>query len=438
MTIAGELDPVFDVAPTIRGNVVAGLVAIAIGFGGFLAWGYSVHLDSAAVATGSVIVDTKSKTVNHLEGGILKQLLVKEGDFVRAGQPLLQMDDTKANADLRQLQARRIGYIAKLARLRAEQTGARSIDFPAELIGARDSYRQQIVTNETLLFDRRRDTLERTIGAQRQAIESLNADATAAQAQLDANAQQQQLVSKQIASYQTLFDKGLATRAQLSELQQRLSVLVSQAGAFTGNRARATESKAQAEVEISKTETAWQSDVADAMQQTQIDLSAIEDGIAAAADILKRVVVTSPEDGYVTNLQVRTPGGVISAGQAILDIVPGGGVKSVEARLDPRDIDAVRVGAKVQIRLTAYGSKQLAPIDGVLSYVAADQMVDERTSVAYYVVRATITDVPGTKPNVVLNAGEPADLLIINKPRLAIDYILSPLTDSLRRAFHEE
>ncbi len=438
MTIAGELDPVFDVAPTIRGNVVAGLVAIAIGFGGFLAWGYSVHLDSAAVATGSVIVDTKSKTVNHLEGGILKQLLVKEGDFVRAGQPLLQMDDTKANADLRQMQARRIGYIAKLARLRAEQTGARSIDFPAELIGARDSYRQQIVTNETLLFDRRRDTLERTIGAQRQAIESLNADATAAQAQLDANAQQQQLVSKQIASYQTLFDKGLATRAQLSELQQRLSVLVSQAGAFTGNRARATESKAQAEVEISKTETAWQSDVADAMQQTQIDLSAIEDGIAAAADILKRVVVTSPEDGYVTNLQVRTPGGVISAGQAILDIVPGGGVKSVEARLDPRDIDAVRVGAKVQIRLTAYGSKQLAPIDGVLSYVAADQMVDERTSVAYYVVRATITDVPGTKPNVVLNAGEPADLLIINKPRLAIDYILSPLTDSLRRAFHEE
>ena len=438
MTVAGELDPVFDVAPTIRGNVVAGLVAIAIGFGGFLAWGYSVHLDSAAVATGSVIVDTKSKTVNHLEGGILKQLLVKEGDFVRAGQALLQMDDTKANADLRQLQARRIGYIAKLARLRAEQTGARSIDFPSELIGARDSYRQQIVTNETLLFDRRRDTLERTIGAQRQAIESLNADATAAQAQLDANAQQQQLVSKQIASYQTLFDKGLATRAQLSELQQRLSVLVSQAGAFTGNRARAIESKAQAEVEISKTETAWQSDVADAMQQTQIDLSAIDDGIAAAADILKRVVIASPEDGYVTNLQMRTPGGVIGAGQAILDIVPGGGVKSVEARLDPRDIDAVRVGAKVQIRLTAYGSKQLAPIDGVLSYVAADQMVDERTSVAYYVVRATITDVPGTKPNVVLNAGEPADLLIINKPRLAIDYILSPFTDSLRRAFHEE
>ena len=174
------------------------------------------------------------------------------------------------------------------------------------------------------------------------------------------------------------------------------------------------------------------------MQQTQIDLSAIDDGIAAAADILKRVVITSPEDGYVTNLQMRTPGGVIGAGQAILDIVPGGGVKSVEARLDPRDIDAVRVGAKVQIRLTAYGSKQLAPIDGVLSYVAADQMVDERTSVAYYVVRATITDVPGTKQNVVLNAGEPADLLIINKPRLAIDYILSPFTDSLRRAFHEE
>jgi HlyD family secretion protein len=441
LLIAGDvaLDPALARAPSLRGNVIAGIAAIGLGFGGFLVWGFTAHLDSAAIASGTVIVAAKAKTVSHLEGGILKEMLVKEGQFVHAGEPLLRLDDTKALSDLRQLEARRIGFLAKVARLKAEQAEADHIDFPPELTGSADEYVRQILRNEQQLFDRRRDTLERTIGAQKKQADAYAADAQAAAAQLAANADQQKLMKQQVDAIQSLVDKGIATRAQLADLQSRYSQLVSEAGALIGTRTHAEEGKAQTEVEIAKSETAWQSDVADQLQSTQIDLGAIEDNISAARDVLKRVVVTSPEDGIVTNIQYRTPGGVIAAGQPILDIVPDQGEKIIEAKLDPRDIDSVHLGARVQVRLTAYGTKQLPPLDGTLTYVAADQSVDERTSAAYYVVRAAVADSALPKsPKITLNAGEPADLMILNRPRLAIDYIVSPFTDSMHKAFHEE
>ncbi len=425
--------------PSLRGNVAAGIAVILFGFGGFLVWGYTTRLDSAAVAAGTVIVDSRVKTVSHLEGGLLKELLVEEGDRVAAGQPLLRLDDTQAQSTLRQLQARRTGYIARIARLRAEQAGAASIAFPDELMAASDDYARQIITNETMLFDSRRDTLERSIGALESSIASFDADAKSAAEQLSANAEQQALAREQLASFETLFKEGLTTRAQLSSIESGVSELEADASALVAARSRAEQGRAQAEVEISRTRTAWQSEVADALQSSQIELSTIEDAMASASDIVRRVVVTAPEDGIVANILVRTPGGVIGAGQAILDIVPESSSRTVEARLDPRDIDSVQVGAKVQVRLTAYGSRQMNPVDGVLSYVAADQVVDQRTSVAYYVVRATVDELPtDAGPARALSAGEPAELLILNRPRLAMDYILAPFTDSLQRAFREE
>lgn len=432
-------DPTIGKAPSLRGNIAAAIVSISLGFGGFFVWGFTAHLDSAAIASGSIILDSRSKPVSHLEGGILKQMLVEEGQVVHAGDPLLELDDTKARTDLQQLQARRIGFLAKIARLRAEQTGASSVAFPAELTDATDDYSRQIVANEQALFDRRRDTLQRTIGAQQKQIEGYLADSNSATAQLAANADRQALLKQQVGAMHILVDKQIAARTQLIDLQSRYSQLLSEASSLLGSQTRASESKAQVEVEISKTETSWQSDVADALQSTLIELGAINDSIAAAKDVLRRIVVTSPEDGVVTAIQYRTPGGVIAGGQPILSIVPGGGQKIVEAKLNPRDIDAVHAGAKVRIRLTAYDAKQVPMIDGTLIYVAADQTVDQQTSVAYYVVRAAVPDDELSKvPRLTLNAGEPADLLILNRPRLAIDYILSPFIDSMHMAGHEQ
>jgi HlyD family secretion protein len=433
------VDPTPARTPSLRRNVIAAVVSISLGFGGFFVWGYTAHLDSAAIASGSIILDSKAKPVSHLEGGILKQMLVEEGQVVHAGDPLVALDDTKARTDLQQLQARRIGFMAKIARLRAEQTGASTIEFPAELTDATDDYSRQIVANERALFDRRRDTLQRTIGAQQKQIDGYIADSNSAAAQLAENTDRQLLLKQQVDAMQILVDKQIAARTQLIDLQSRYSQLLSEASSLMGSKTRAEESRAQVEVEISKTETSWQSDVADALQSTMIDLSAINDNISAAEDVLRRIIVTSPEDGVVTGIQYRTPGGVIAAGQPILSIVPSGGQKIVEAKLNPRDIDAVHTGAKVRIRLTAYDAKQVPMIDGTLIYVAADQTVDQQTSVAYYVVRAAVPEEELSKvTRLTLNAGEPADLLILNRPRLAIDYILSPFIDSMHMAGHEQ
>ncbi len=175
------------------------------------------------------------------------------------------------------------------------------------------------------------------------------------------------------------------------------------------------------------------------MQTTSLELNAVSDQIVAASDILRRITITSPQDGIVTNIQVRTQGGVIPAGQTIMEIVPENEPRIIEARIDPRDIDSARVGANVMVRLTAYGARQIAPLAGKLTYIAADQQVDERSQTAFYVVRAEISDEALQEaPQVTLYPGMPAEVLILNRPRLAIDYLLAPLTDSLSRAFHEE
>lgn len=425
--------------PTLRNNVLAGSFAVLFGLGGFVFWGYSVQLDSAAVAVGSVVVDTRRKTVSHLEGGILQHLLVSEGQAVSVGEPLMRLDNTRAQANLQELEVRRTGLLARLARLNAEQTGGAALVFPEELTRGDSPYGVEIQRNETLLFGQRRETQLRTLEVHRKQVAVFEADAASARAQLEANADQQTLLRTQIGSIGTLVEQGLATRTQLSDLQGKLSVLVGAGGELAGVQARAEQSKAGAELELSRAVTTWQSDIADAMQAAQIELSGLDENITAAADVLRRIEVVAPAAGVVTNIQITTPGGVVGPGQPIMDIIPNDDQRIIEARIDPRDIDAVQVGSSVQVRLPSYSMRQAAPLDGKLSYIAADQSVDERTSAAYYLVRATVSDAAlMAAPDVQLYPGMPADLLILNKPRRAIDYFLSPIFESIGRAFHEE
>jgi HlyD family secretion protein len=159
----------------------------------------------------------------------------------------------------------------------------------------------------------------------------------------------------------------------------------------------------------------------------------------AADDILRRVDVMSPQDGIVTNIRTRTPGGVISPGQAILDIIPENEPLIVEAKIGLRDIDSVRVGAPVQVRLTAYNNRSTRPLAGRLTYLSADQQIDERNDSAYFIARAEIfSESLADNPSIALYPGMPAEVLVLNKPRRAIDYLIAPISESFNRAFREE
>ena len=424
--------------PSLRSLVLAGVGAIAVGFGGFGAWAMTARLDNAAVASGVVAVDSKRKTVSHLEGGVLKMLLRTEGERVVKDEPLLRFEDARARAELQQLQGKRVGLEAKLARLKTEQANAAEVDFPDDIERDRTPIAREVVRAERGLFKARTQVYDGKIRIQQRVIEQHQAEAEALQAQIDAIRFQRTLIDEETRVIAELYEKRYAKRTQLVDLQTKQSELTGRAGENAARKAKAEQQVAGANLEILSISLERQNEVAKEIQDSQLMLSEVNERIVQAEDVLRRLVVLSPQEGIVTNIRMRTAGSAIAAGEAILDIVPEQEPLIVEARVDPRDIDVIRVGAETRIRLTAFNSRLLPPLQAQVTYVAPDQLVDEKTNIAYFVVRAEIKPESLRENKVVLHAGMAAEVLIVNGSRRAIDYLLSPFTESFNRAFRED
>jgi len=424
---------------SIRHLVIAGLATVLVAFGGFFGWAFSTELSSASVTNGTVIVDSKRKTVSHFEGGVLSRLLVQEGDHVAAEEPLLRLEDTRARADLQALQSRRVGLIAKLARLRAEQAGAREIGFPGELEDMHDVSVGDAIAAETAFFERRREARRGRIEVQRKTIEEYSEKAKSLSAQIRATDRQIALVNEQRAAIATLVEKAFAQRSKLIEIDAKLSALAGERGELIGDKAQAEKAKAGAELALTGIESDFQSEIAGEITTSRLELVDIEERIIAAKDVLRRLEIRAPQAGIVTNIQLRTPGSAVTPGQPLLDIVPEAEPLLVEMHVSTRDIDSIAIGSQAQVRLTAYNQRSHLPLDGKITYIAADQSLDERSNVAYFVARAQIApESLAANEDIRLYPGMPAEVLIVHKPRSAIDYLTSPITDSFNRAFRED
>ena len=424
---------------SLRKPIIAGLTVIILGFGGFLTWGFTAELDSAAVATGSVIVDSKKKVVNHYEGGILKKLLVDEGQHVTAGQTLALLDGTRSESEIGQLRGERFGLMAKLARLRAEQRGQGNIAFPQELTASDEAYVGDILSDEQRLFSKRNEVYAAKRDAQAKQIEQFEAEAQALVSQIKARTRQEKLVAEQLKGIRQLADKGYATRTQLVEVENNWSDLVGDMGEFKAQKAAAQQQKAEAEINLASIEMEWQSDIATEIQEAQLAFNDVTQRIRASKDVLDRLEVKAPQAGTVANIQIRTPGGVISPAEPIMDIIPEDEPLVIEARIKRQDIDSVQVGSKVQIRLTAYSQRRLSPLIGEVRYVAPDQTVDEQRDSSYYIIRAAINSEELAKyDDINLRPGMPANILVLKTPRKAIDYLIDPIVQSMDKAFREE
>ena len=384
-------------------------------------------------------MDSRKKVVNHFEGGILKKLLVEEGDRVKAGQTLMLLDGTRSESELGQLRGERYGLIAKLARLRAEQSGRGEIDFPEQILNAEQDYVADILLDEKRLFGKRNEVYDAKRNAQAKQIEQFDAEARALESQINARTRQEKLVAEQLKGIRQLAEKGFATRTQLVEIENNWSDLVGDMGEFKAQKAAAEQQKAEAEINLASIEMEWQSDIATEIQEAQLALNDVTQRIRASEDVLNRREVKAPQDGIVANIQIRTPGGVISPAEPIMDIIPENEPLLIEAMINRQDIDSVHVGSKAQIKLTAYSQRRLAPLDGEVRYVAADQTVDEKRDSSYYIVRAAINpDALAKRDDIEIRPGMPADILILKSPRRAIDYLIDPITESMSRAFRED
>lgn len=429
-----------DPGPSLRRIVITSLVIIGVGFGGFFTWAFIAPLDRAVPADGTVVVNSKRKTISVLDSGILSELFVKEGMRVEEGQPLLRLDSNQAESQLGSLKVQYWTAVAKLARLRTEQKGETAIPFPAELTAAaaKDASVAEVVSNEQVVIRDRWATYLGTQAVQDKKIGQSRDQITAFQAQAQATKQRLIYTEQELSGVNQLYASGFATKTKLLELKRSQAELIGNIGELNAKIAEAEQTIAQTELEKLSNENQRKQDISKDLQETQTTVADLAEKIRGSQDLVSKKLITAPEAGTVTDIKYFTPGSSINAGQPILDIVPQDDRMIIEANVRPEDIENVHLGQRVNIRLTAYKHNQVPVLTGALTYVSADRQVDARGT-PFFLARAEIdASALARLKNVNLYPGMPAEVLIIGGERKAIDYFLSPITRSLDRAFREE
>lgn len=429
-----------ETGPRLRGTMFAALAIILIAFGGFGAWAAVARLQSAAIGKGEVIVESHRKTVQHLEGGIIKRLLVREGDTVRAGQVLVELEDTQARTTLGILRGQYWAALARQARLEAELRDEREIAFPAELLEATDDPTvAEILERQKTQLQARRQAHEGQIAILGRRIAELRAEIGALGAQEEATAEQVRLVEKEAEIKRHLQEKALVAMTDMLELERSVADRKGRLGELRGSIARARQTIAGTELEIVHLGDRRRAEIAEDLEAVREKIADLSERIVAAEDVLDRLKVLAPAAGVVVAPQFFTPGGVIAPGQPILDLVPQDEQLVVVAQIRPGDIDVVRPGLPAEVRLIAYKRRRIHPVSGTVTYVSADSLTDARTGLDYYEARVEL-DPESLKEleEVELYPGMPAEVMIVAGERTALDYLISPIMDVTQRAFREQ
>jgi HlyD family secretion protein len=425
--------------PRMRKLAVIGGALIGVFVFGFGIWAIFAPLESAAIANGSVVSESSRKTIQHLEGGIIAQILVHDGDVVQAGQTLLRLDDTKARTSLAALQGQLWDARAREARLIAERDGAASIAFPTDMTANSGPGAAAALAGQQQIFSTRHSLQQSKAAAIRERINQVNEEINGHKAEVVALEQRMALLKQEIAGVMELVSKGLERRPRLLSLQRDLAEMEGKRGDTMAQIAKAKQVIAESEVDILSLQNDKQKDVADDLRETQKKTTELREQVRQAADVLARIEVKAPEAGTVTDLRVHTPGGVINPGEALLDLVPQADRLVVEARVRPEDIDRVHEGLPAQVRLMPYKQRRTPPLDATVTYVSADLLTDKRTNENYYAARLRLDEKElASLVDVKMVPGMPSEAMIKTGETTAALYALSPILDSFHRAFREK
>lgn len=422
-------------APSLRRLVLATGLTLALGLGGLGGWAATTTLERAVIASGPLVAEGKRKTITLLEPGILRELLVREGQTVQTGQVLLRLDLAQAEAAANQARAAYWGAVARVARLRAELHDQRGFTLPAEtravagdpLTAAQFEAEQRIFAARWRAYEGAVAVQQLKVTQQQEQISALAAQRTAANTKLRATREELGAVTQ-------LLGHGLVPRPRHWELQRQEAELLGSLGQFASQEAQLRESIAQAQAELATLGLNRQQDIAKELGDVQATLADARQRMLGAEDVLNRREVTAPEPGSVTDIKFFTPGSSIGAGMPILDLVPLGDRLVAEIQVSLNDIEQVRVGQAVNIRLSSYRQHDVPLIPGRLIYVAADRQEDGRGNV-YFVARAELdAEFLRNLGPLPMAAGMPTEVYILGEQRSALDYLFRPLKDELRRA----
>ncbi|HVJ54322.1 MAG TPA: HlyD family type I secretion periplasmic adaptor subunit [Aliidongia sp.] len=425
--------------PSLKRVGTIATLGLVMVFGGLLTWGCLFDLDAAAVAGGTVVVESSRKTIDHLEGGILRELLVDEGDHVKKGQPLLRLDAVQSDAALGEQTSQFRALLVHSARLRAEQRDEREMSLPPELQAiAGEPDVAKLITAERELFHQRLQTFDNTVDVQRKKIDQLNEQIASFKVQIAATKEREHYTADELVGVKSLFDKGFETKPRMLDLQSQLADVKGKLGELSGNIAQSQQMIAGAELEILGARQQRQSDAGTSLQDTSAQLAALRERLTASADISHRRTIVSPQDGIITDMHYHTLGAVIPPAQPILDIVPVNDDMIVEAQILPIDIEHVKLGEPANVRLLAYKQHKVPILQGTVTYVSADKLTDPKGQ-DYFLARITLpaSDFANLH-NVTMRPGMPCEVMVLRGERKAIDYFISPILESTRRAFRED
>lgn len=417
-----------------------GYIVLFLTFGVFGTWAALAPLDSAALAPGVVTVKTYRKTIDHLEGGIIRELLVRDGDRVQAGDPLIVLGDTQIRAELETIRSQLMAYEAMEARLLAEREDLGQIDFETAAVTDMSDLRAVAAQqNELAIFNARRvarlgetEVLEKRIVQLEEQIRGLQS----------VIASKRSLVSsfdEEIGDLSELLAEGFVDKQRLREQQRSLFRLKAEIADHESSIAQAKLEIGETELQILQLNKDFNKEVVNELAEVQTRIYELREKLTAARDRMSRTVIRAPESGMVLGMQVHTIGGVIRPATPVLDIVPGSQELVIEAQISPIDIDRVAPGKLADIRFSAFKNATTPVIEGRLTRVSADRLVNEDTGQPYYLGRVELTE-QGRRDlgDLLLVPGMPAEVLINTGERTLLEYLIQPATNAFARSLIED
>ena len=435
------LDITIPEKPRTKKPILFGLIVIAIFIGGLSLWAGLAPLESAAMAPGKIIVSGYRRTIQHLEGGIVKAIYVRDGTSVTKGEVLLTLDDNQAKIVLQLRRNDVFELLGMDARLQAERNNAEKITFSSRLLAqAGNAKVQEIMQGQIDIFQANEKAFKGSIIILEQKISQLNEEIKGMEASIESTLTQLKLIDEEIVSATYLEKRKLIERSRLLALQREEARLRGQLGEGRARTAVLQQSIGEAKLRIAALEKERHKEILNALRETQQELSGALEKEKAAADVLSRTAIRSPQSGVVVGLKIHTLGGVIRMGEPIMGIVPSHEQLVIEAKVPPNDIDVVHKGLIAKVQLTAFKLRNTRTLLGKVTRVSADIFTDKDTGESYYLTRIVIDKDELEKPpaNQKLYRGMPVEVMIITAKLTPWEYFIAPITQSFYKAFREQ
>ncbi len=423
----------------VRAPIIFGLVVIFLFFGAFVGWAAFAPLGSAAIAQGVVSVEGSRKSIQHLEGGIVSEIRVRDGDFVNKGDVLIVLDEVQSRASTEIVRSRYAIALAQRARLIAERDGLEKIEYPQWLLEQKDDKTiQEAIRGQQNIFESRRTSHLSQITILEQKAVQLEEEIRGLEGQVESGKRQIALINEEIRDVGSLVEKKLAPLSRLRALQRNLAELNGNQSQSISRIAQTRQAIGEVELQIRELSNKLMDEVVAELKDVQGQIFDLEEQRRVSEDVLSRTEIRAPNDGYIVNLQIHTTGGVIKPGETVMDIVPDNVQLIVEAQVNTKDIDSVYIGAPAQIRFPAFSQRFSLPAEGSVLSVSADSLEDERTGNFYYLARIQIQNLEASEiKKEQLRPGMQADVMIVTGERTALDYFINPIILSFNRALRE-